>query len=64
MYIYNMRLRNINYQTYGGTYAWVKAGLKVIRKLPEKKKQYHAWGYATKEQMEKFGRRYNPCGEM
>lgn len=37
MYIYNMRLRNINYQTYGGTYAWVKAGFKVIRKLRKRK---------------------------
>ena len=39
MYIYNMRLRNINYQTYGGTYAWVKAGFKVIRKLRKRKKR-------------------------
>ena len=37
LYIYNMRLRNINYQTYGGTYAWVKAGFKVIRKLRKRK---------------------------
>ena len=22
-----------------------------------------AWDYASKEQMEEFGRRYNPCGE-
>lgn len=28
-----------------------------------KEKTYHAWGYATKEQMEEFGRRYNPSGE-
>ena len=28
-----------------------------------KEKTYHAWGYATKEQMEENGRRYNPCGE-
>ena len=26
-------------------------------------KTYHAWDYATKEQMKKYGRRYNPCGE-
>ena len=37
MYIYNMRLWNINYQTYGGTYAWVKAGFKVTRKLRKRK---------------------------
>ena len=24
---------------------------------------YMAWDYASKEQMEEFGRRYNPCGE-
>ena len=26
-------------------------------------KTYMAWDYASKEQMEKYGRRYNPCGE-
>ena len=25
---------------------------------------YHAWNYATKEEMESFGRRYNSCGYM
>ncbi len=24
---------------------------------------YHAWDYATKDQMKEYGRRYNPCGE-
>ncbi|MDE7413559.1 MAG: TonB-dependent receptor [Muribaculaceae bacterium] len=28
-----------------------------------KEKTYMAWDYASKEQMEEFGRRYNPCGE-
>ncbi len=28
-----------------------------------KEQTYMAWDYASKEQMEKFGRRYNPCGE-
>lgn len=28
-----------------------------------KERTYMAWDYASKEQMEKFGRRYNPCGE-
>lgn len=28
-----------------------------------KEKTYMAWNYASKEQMETFGRRYNPCGE-
>ena len=38
MYVYNMRLGNTNYQTYGGTYAWVKAGFQVVRKLQKQKK--------------------------
>lgn len=28
-----------------------------------KEQTYMAWDYASKEQMEEFGRRYNPCGE-
>lgn len=28
-----------------------------------KEKTYMAWDYASKEEMEKYGRRYNPCGE-
>lgn len=28
-----------------------------------KEKTYMAWDYATKEEMEQFGRRYNPCGQ-
>ena len=28
-----------------------------------KEQTYMAWDYASKEQMEKYGRRYNPCGE-
>lgn len=27
-----------------------------------KEETYMAWDYATREQMERFGRRYNPCG--
>lgn len=27
-----------------------------------KERTYMAWDYASKEQMEKYGRRYNPCG--
>lgn len=27
-----------------------------------KEETYMAWDYATKEEMEKYGRRYNPCG--
>lgn len=29
-----------------------------------KEKTYHAWDYASKEDMEKYGRSYNPCGIM
>ena len=28
-----------------------------------KEKTYHAWNYASKEEMEKYGRTYNSCGE-
>lgn len=28
-----------------------------------KERTYMAWDYASKEEMEKYGRRYNPCGE-
>lgn len=28
-----------------------------------KEKTYHAWDYATREQIQTLGRRYNPCGE-
>lgn len=28
-----------------------------------KEKTYMAWDYASKEEMEKYGRRYNPCGQ-
>lgn len=28
-----------------------------------KERTYMAWDYASKEQMDEFGRRYNPCGE-
>lgn len=28
-----------------------------------KEQTYMAWDYATKEEMEKYGRRYNPCGK-
>lgn len=37
MYVYKMRLKNRNYQTYGGTYAWVKAGMKAVRQLQRRK---------------------------
>ena len=36
LYVYNMRLKNVNYQTCGGTYAWVKAGMKAVSQLQKK----------------------------
>lgn len=29
-----------------------------------KEKTYHAWNYASKEEMQEYGRRYNSCGYM
>ena len=29
-----------------------------------KEQTYHAWNYATKEEMQQYGRRYNSCGYM
>ena len=29
-----------------------------------KERTYHAWNYASKEEMERYGRRYNSCGFM
>ena len=51
-----------SYYLQGGYFA-ENTSVKLIA-FAGKEKTYHAWGYATKEQMEKFGRRYNPCGEM
>ena len=51
-----------SYYLQGGYFA-ENTSVKLIA-FAGKEKTYHAWGYATKEEMEKFGRRYNPCGEM
>lgn len=51
-----------SYYLQGGYFA-ENTSVKLIA-FAGKEKTYHAWGYATKDQMEKFGRRYNPCGEM
>ncbi len=29
-----------------------------------KERTYHAWNYASKEEMKEYGRRYNSCGYM
>lgn len=50
-----------SYYVQGGYFA-ENTSVKLIA-FAGKEKTYHAWGYATKEQMEEFGRRYNPCGE-
>ena len=50
-----------SYYLQGGYFA-ENTSVKLIA-FAGKEKTYHAWGYATKEQMEKFGRRYNPCGK-
>ncbi|MDE6643414.1 MAG: TonB-dependent receptor [Muribaculaceae bacterium] len=50
--------------SYMGQLAW-RNGETSIRLLGfgGKEKTYMAWDYASKEDMEKYGRRYNPCGE-
>ena len=37
LYIYEMRLKDKRYRTYGGSYAWVAAGMKAVKKLQKKK---------------------------
>ena len=32
--------------------------------LCRQERTYHAWNYASKEEMERYGRRYNSCGFM
>ena len=51
-----------SYYLQGGYFA-ENTSVKLIA-FAGKEKTYHAWGYATKKEMEDFGRRYNPCGEM
>ena len=36
MYLYNMRVENTNYRTYGGSFGWVKESLKIEKKLLKK----------------------------
>lgn len=36
-YIYEMRLQNPEYRTYGASYAWARAGLRAVAKLGKKK---------------------------
>lgn len=52
-----------NLWSYFGQAAYFNGGttLRLIA-FGGKEKTYQAWDYATKEDMEKYGRRYNPCG--
>lgn len=43
------------YQNYGTTLRLIAFG--------GKEQTYMAWDYASKEEMDEYGRRYNPCGE-
>ena len=44
-----------------GGYFSKKTSIKLIT-FAGKEQTYHAWNYASKEEMEEFGRRYNSCG--
>lgn len=50
-----------SYYVQGGYFA-DKTSIKLIA-FGGKEKTYHAWNYASKEEMAKYGRRYNSCGE-
>ena len=50
--------------SYFGQAAYYNGGTSVrFLAFGGKERTYMAWDYASKEQMEKYGRRYNPCGE-
>jgi len=50
--------------SYFGQVAFQKSGTGIrLLAFGGKEKTYMAWDYASKEDMEKYGRRYNPCGE-
>ena len=53
---------NLNSYYLQGGYFAENTSVKLIA-FTGKEKTYHAWGYATKAEMEEHGRRYNPCGE-
>lgn len=50
-----------SYYLQGGYFAG-NTSVKLIA-FAGKEKTYHAWNYASKEEMAKYGRRYNSCGE-
>ena len=52
------------YTSYMGQIAYQNSGTQVrLLGFGGKERTYMAWDYASKEDMEKYGRRYNPCGE-
>ena len=51
-----------SYYLQGGYYS-DNTSIKLIT-FGGKERTYHAWNYASKEEMEKYGRRYNSCGYM
>ncbi|MBJ2167128.1 MAG: TonB-dependent receptor [Muribaculaceae bacterium] len=49
--------------SYMGQLAYTSGGTSVrLLAFGGKEQTYMAWDYASKEEMEKYGRRYNPCG--
>lgn len=50
--------------SYMGQLAWRDHSTSVrLLAFGGRERTYMAWDYATKEEMEKYGRRYNPCGK-
>lgn len=50
--------------SYMGQLAYVDANTSIrLLAFGGKEQTYMAWDYASKDDMEQFGRRYNPCGE-
>ena len=50
--------------SYLGQVAYSNAGTSLrLLAFGGKEETYMAWDYASREDMEKYGRRYNPCGE-
>ena len=53
-----------NLWSYFGQIAYENGGTRVrLLSFGGKEKTYMAWDYASIEEMEKYGRRYNPCGK-
>ena len=52
---------NLNSYYLQGGYFAENTSVKLIA-FAGKEKTYHAWNYATKEEMKKYGRRFNSCG--